>query len=74
MEKQRQIQEAILNDKIIQQGITKKVEIYSLAVPTVLLKNGKAEMIWIDETNHPLLKKINELIECRMQEIINFYK
>lgn len=68
----RLISEAILNDKQLQQLYAKKVEIYSLATPTVILgKDGKAETIWIDETNHPLLSKINEMIEQRVAQLKN---
>jgi len=64
------ISEAILNDKQLQQLYAKKAEIYSLATPTVILgKDGKAETVWIDETNHPLLPKINEMIEQRTEQI-----
>jgi len=65
----RLILEAILNDKPLQQLQAKRAEIYSLATPTVILKSGKAETVWIDETNHPLLPKINELIEHRIEQI-----
>jgi hypothetical protein len=67
--KYRLIQEALINDKQLQQLYAQKVEIYSMAVPTVVLKDGKAETVWIDETDHPLLPKINELIENRIQQI-----
>jgi hypothetical protein len=67
------IHKAIIEDVELQKLHAKKVEIYSLATPTVILKDGKAETIWIDETNHPLIGKINELIELRTQQIINAY-
>lgn len=66
----RLISEAILNDKQLQQLHAKRVEIYSLATPTVILgKDGEAKTVWIDETNHPLLPKINEMIEQRTEQI-----
>lgn len=66
----RLISEAILNDKQLQQLNAKRVEIYSLATPTVILgKDGKAETVWIDEINHPLLSKINEMIDQRTEQI-----
>lgn len=66
----RLISEAILNDKQLQQLYAKRVEIYLMAIPRVILgKDGKTETIWIDETNHPLLPKINEMIEQRTEQI-----
>ncbi|AYD48216.1 hypothetical protein [Arachidicoccus soli] len=67
------IQEAILNDKQIQILYAEKAKIYEFAIPIVILKNGKAETNWIDETNHPQLSKINEMIEHRMEQIKEFY-
>lgn len=70
----RLISEAILNDKQLQQLQAKRAEIYSLAIPTVILgKDGKSETVWIDETNHPLLPKINEMIEQRTEQIKQFF-
>ncbi len=69
------ISEAILNDKQLRQLHAKKAEIYSLATPTVILgKDGKAETVWIDETNHPLLSKINEMIEQRTEQIKQWFQ
>ena len=71
----RLISEAILNDKQLQQLNAKRVEIYSLATPIVLLgKDGKGETVWIDETNHPLLPKINEMIEQRTEQIKKWFQ
>lgn len=71
----RLILEAILNDKQLQQLNAKRAEIYSLATPTVILgKDGKSETVWIDETNHPLLLKINEMIELRTEQIKQFFQ
>lgn len=67
------IQQAIIEDVELQKLHAKKVEIYSMATPTVIIKDGKAETIWIDETNHPIIGKINELIELRTQQIIDAY-
>lgn len=67
------IQKEIIEDIELQRLNAKRVEIYSIATPKVILKDGKAETIWIDETNHPLIKKINELIKLRTQQIINNY-
>jgi len=70
----RLISEAILNDKQLQALYSERVKIYSIAIPTVILKaNGEAETVWIDETNHPNLSKINELIKHRTLQIKNFY-
>lgn len=66
------IHEAILNDKIIQHLNVQKSKIYSFIILIVILNNGKYETILQDETNH-LLFKINEQIECRKNQIINFY-
>ena len=66
----RLISEAILNDKQLQQLHAKRAEIYSLATQRVILgKDVKAETVWIDETNHPLLPKINEIIKHRTEQI-----
>lgn len=71
----RLISEAILNDKQLQQLNAKRAEIYSLATPTVILgKDGKAETIWIDETNHLLLPKINEMIKERIEQINRWFQ
>lgn len=70
----RLISEAILNDKQLQALHAERANIYSLATPTVVLKeDGEAETIWIDETNHPNLSKINEMIEHRTEQIKDFY-
>lgn len=67
------IQKAIIEDIVLQKLYAKKVEIYSIATPAVILKDGKAEIIWVDETNHPLIRKINENIELRTQQIIDAF-
>lgn len=70
----RLITEAILNDKQLQSLHAERVKIHSLATPAVVVKeNGDTETVWIDETNHPNLSKINEMIEHRTEQIKNFY-
>ena len=70
----RLISESILNDKQLQALHAERAKIYSLATPTVILKeNGETETVWIDETNHPNLAKIDELIQHRTEQIKNFY-
>jgi len=70
----RLIIEAILNDKQLQSLHAERAKIQSLATPTVVVKeNGDTETVWIDETNHPNLYKINEMIEHRIEQIKNFY-
>ena len=72
--KDKQIIEAILNDRHYQYLMHKRVEIYSIATPKIILKkDGTVETIWLDETNHPVLPFLNEEIEHRKQQIINFY-
>lgn len=74
-EKIRLAREAILNDKTIQSLQAKRVEIYSIAIPKVVLKGNEiVETLWLDETNHPVLSKINNLIEHRTKQILNFYE
>ncbi len=69
------ISEAILNDKQLRHLRAKRAEIYSLATSTVILKkDGKAETVWIDETNHPLLPNINEMIEYRTKQIEQWFR
>lgn len=68
------ISEAILNDKQLQTLYAERAKIYSLAMLTVIIKeNGEIETIWIDETNHPKLSKINEMIGHRIEQIKGFY-
>ena len=69
------ILETILNDKQLNQLYAKRVEIYSMIMPTtVLTKDGESKTIWVDESNHPLLPTINELIENRTNQIKTFFK
>lgn len=67
------ILEAILNDKQLQQLNAEMVKIYTLAIPMVIMKDGKIETMWIDESNHPLLSKIDELIKHRTEQIKHFF-
>jgi hypothetical protein len=71
--KNRLIYEAILNDKALQQLRAKQYEIYSLVTPMVILEDGKEKTIWIDETNNPLLPKINEMIDERINQIEHWF-
>ena len=71
-DKNRITAEAILNDKSIQQLEAERFKLYSVSIPITIIKNGKIETIWSDETDN-LLKKIEELIECRKNQIIKFY-
>ena len=68
------IYKAIIDDVELQKLHAKKVEIYLMTNPIVILKDGKAKTVWIDETNHPLIGKINELIGLRTRQIIEAYK
>jgi hypothetical protein len=68
------ISEAILNDKQLQALHTERVKIYSLAIPTVIINdNDEAKTIWKDETTNTNLSKIDEIVEHRVNQIINFY-
>jgi hypothetical protein len=70
----RLIYEAILNDKQLQALHAERTKIHSLVTPTVIMKeDGETETVWIDETNHPNLSKINEMIKHRNEQIKNFY-
>ncbi len=69
-----EIHEALLNDKSLQQLGAVRMKLYTLCTPTVILRDGKSETIWTDETNNPQIKKINELIESRRNQIIDWYK
>lgn len=70
----RLIAEAILNDKQLQALHAERAKIYSLATPIMIMKNnGEFETVWVDETNHPNLAKINEIIEHRTKQIKNFF-
>ena len=70
----RLISEAILNDRQLQALYAEREKIYLLATPTIIMKgDGEAETVWVDETNHPNLSEINEMIEFRTEQIKNFY-
>lgn len=38
----------------------------------IMMSDGKAERVVVDEANHPQLSKINELIERRIEQIKEF--
>lgn len=65
--------EAILNDRQLRHLHSKRIEIYTMSVPQVIIKDGKTETIWLDETNHPLLPNINKMIELREEQIKQYY-
>jgi len=65
----RLISEAILNDNLLQQLIAKKSEVYWLVTTAVSLKDGQIETVLIDESNHPILHSLNDLIEHRIEQI-----
>jgi hypothetical protein len=67
------VSEAILMDKQLMALYAKRAEIIMLATPTVVLKNDKSEIIWIDESNHPLLHGIEEMITQRIEHITNCF-
>ena len=64
---------SILEDEILHQLLMEKVLIYEMQTPIVILKYGKAELLTIDETKHPELSKLNELINQRIEQIKDFY-
>ena len=69
----RIVQKRILGDNELQCLQEKKAEIYSRAMPIVTMKNGVLDTIRIDEVTHPILKEIDELINLRVNQIINIY-
>ena len=70
----RLLLEAVLNDAYLKQLRARITEIYLLAIPVVVKgDDDKERLIWIDETNHPLLSKINELINERTEQIKNHF-
>lgn len=72
--KQQLIHEAVLNDIALKQLNAKRAEIYSLVVPTMVSKSdGSVETILLDKTNHPLLPKIEEMIEHRINQIKDYF-
>jgi hypothetical protein len=65
---------ALVNDKELCVLQAERVRVYTFAKPTVILgENGEAETVWLDETNHPQLSKINEMIKHRTEQIKGFY-
>jgi len=49
------------------------LNIYLFSTPSIIFKYVEIETIWIDETNHLLLSKINEMIEHRTEQIESFF-
>ena len=66
------VREAILSDSIIAEMISCKVKMIIHEKPKIQIKeDGEIEVVRLD---NPLLKKMDDLIEHRQQQIINFYK
>ena len=74
MNKQKLINRAILEDKEYQTLCSERVRIYTFITPVMVLKDGTATLVWLDETNSERLKKVDELIQLRMEQITNFFK
>ena len=74
MNKQKLINRAILEDKEYQALCSERVKIYTFITPVMVLKDGIATLVWLDETNSERLKKVDELIQLRMEQITNFFK
>ena len=69
------ISEAILNDKILHKLHRKRANTYAKVPPTINVRNNDGEYtFWVDEKNHPILSKLNEMIEQRIETIKQFYK
>jgi len=69
----QQIQEAILNDKELQRLSAKKAEIYnSVGIQSVIV--GEKTRISVNQNADKLIQKVDELIEFRTGQIIEFYK
>ena len=66
--------QVICTDKVLFELNAKRAHIYSLAKHTVILKNGQAETIYIDQSNNNLLIKIEDMIEQRTKQIERFYR
>lgn len=74
MEKQKLINRAIIEDDELNRLYAERVKIYTFVTPTMVLKDGKATLIWLDETNSERLKKVDELIQLRVDQIVDFYE
>lgn len=71
--KDRLISEALLNDKVMQQLNAIRNEIYSISIPVVVIDGEDARTNWIDDNSHPVLANINEEIDTRKRQIIDFF-
>lgn len=74
MNTQKLISRAILKDKILLSLYAERVNIYTFITPRMIFKDGNATLVWIDETNSERLKKVDELIQFRIDQIVDFYK
>lgn len=68
-DKTEQYHQAMLNDTKLRGLESRRIEIYSMVVPVVHLKNGEVETTWLDSDNHPLLPDIEKQIELRKDEL-----
>lgn len=68
------IREAILMDGQLRLLTARRAEMISRAIPTLVLKDGKSKIIWVDEKNSPFLPQIEQMIEQRIEQIKDFYK
>ena len=69
----KQQTKAIMNDEYIKYLVARKQIIYSTFTPTIIFKDGKAELLLIDENTHPVLSKINEMIKERIDQLVRYY-
>ena len=69
----RLIREAILMDGQLRFLTTRRAEIISLAIPTLVFKDGQSKIVWVDESNGPLLPQIDQMIEQRIEHIKNSF-
>ena len=67
------IQKSINEDRELQALYAERVKIYTFSTPIAYLKNGKVVIEWLDETNNERLKKVDELIKLRTEQIVNYY-
>jgi len=68
------INRAILEDPELQRLYAERALIYTVATPIIVLKDGKAALIWLNEANSEKLKKIDELVQFRVDQIVKFYE
>jgi hypothetical protein len=69
----KELKRAIAEDRQLQYLTAQKVNIYSLATPTIILQEGKEETVWFTEQNDPSIKKINEMIDFRIYQLTEHY-